>query len=276
MATMLLAQGVPMITAGDELGRSQGGNNNVYCQDNEIAWLDWSMDEESKTMLAATQRLLRIRKDFLSAQPSSYPTRGGQSFIHWFGSDGQPMSGEGWKNPHQRVLTMLLGSPDGTMDGLVVFNTGITDEEVVLPANPRFTAAATVEETVDLTAGPTDADSDADSDAEPVSAESADVGAGEAAHDAADEATDAARAAATDDDLVAAGDAAADTESESIAEIPVPRPYLLRMTTEEPSKTDDGEPTFRLPRSGPETQAGESVLVKANTVHLYSNVLGPR
>ncbi|WP_104087295.1 glycogen debranching protein GlgX [Arthrobacter sp. GMC3] len=138
MATMLLALGVPMITAGDELGRSQGGNNNAYCQDNEIAWLDWSLDEEARTMLAATQRLLQIRKDFLAEQPSSYPTRGGESFIHWFGADGLPMTDERWGNPHERVLTMLIGSPNGQVDGLAVFNTGITDESVVLPANPRF------------------------------------------------------------------------------------------------------------------------------------------
>ncbi|PYI69895.1 glycogen debranching enzyme GlgX [Arthrobacter livingstonensis] len=138
MATLLLALGIPLITAGDELGRSQGGNNNAYCQDNEIAWLDWSMDDEAKTMLAATKRLVQIRKDFLSEQPSSYPTRGGESFIHWFGADGLAMTPERWTNPHERVLTMLMGSPNGQVDGLVVFNAGITDEDVTLPANPRF------------------------------------------------------------------------------------------------------------------------------------------
>jgi len=138
MATLLLALGVPMITAGDELGRSQGGNNNAYCQDNEIAWLDWSMDDDAKTMLSATRRLLQIRKDFLAEQPSSYPMRGGESFIHWFGADGLPMTPERWTNPHERVLTMLIGSPHGLVDGLVVFNTGITDEMVTLPANPRY------------------------------------------------------------------------------------------------------------------------------------------
>ncbi|ALE04582.1 glycogen debranching protein (plasmid) [Arthrobacter sp. ERGS1:01] len=145
MATMLLALGVPLITAGDELGRSQGGNNNVYCQDNEIAWLDWSMDDDAKTMLAATRRLVQIRKDFLAEQPSSYPARGGESFIHWFGADGLPMTPERWRSPHERVLTMLLGSPNGQVDGLAVFNTGITDEDVTLPANPRYVDDPTVE-----------------------------------------------------------------------------------------------------------------------------------
>ncbi|NVM95582.1 glycogen debranching protein GlgX [Arthrobacter wenxiniae] len=142
MATLLLAQGIPLIGAGDELGRSQGGNNNAYCQDNEIAWLDWSMDPEARTMLAATKRLVQIRRDFLNEQPSGFPTRGGEAFIHWFGADGAPMTPERWTNPHERVLTMLMGSPNGTVDGLVVFNTGITDELVTLPANPRFSGDA--------------------------------------------------------------------------------------------------------------------------------------
>jgi glycogen operon protein len=221
MATMLLALGVPMITAGDELGRSQGGNNNVYCQDNEIAWVDWSMDEEAKTMLAATRRLMKIRKDFLAAQPSSYPTRGGHSFIHWFGADGVPMSPEEWKNPHERVLTMLMGSPDGEVDGLVVFNTGITNEDVVLPANPRFVAGATEPASVSEPASTLELDADA----------------------AAEAAT------------------------------PEPRPYMLRMTTAEPTLTDDGEPSFRLPRSIPLVKPGETVRVDANTVQIYRNDL---
>lgn len=204
MATMLLALGVPMITAGDELGRSQGGNNNVYCQDNEIAWVDWTMDAEAKTMLAATRRLLQIRKDFLAEQPSSYPTRGGQAFIHWFGADGLPMTPERWTNPHERVLTMLMGSPDGKVDGLVVFNTGITDESVVLPANPRF------------------------------------------------------------------------GEESPQARPGRPRPYMLRMTTQEPRIKDDGEPTFSLLRSVPLVEPGDEVCVEANTVQLYRNDLTAR
>ncbi len=218
MATMLLALGVPMITAGDELGRSQGGNNNVYCQDNEIAWLDWTMDQEARTMLAATQRLLKIRKDFLAAQPSSYPARGRQSFIHWFGADGLPMTAASWTNPHQRVLTMLLGSPTGLVDGLVVFNTGITDEEVVLPANPRFIPEA--------------------------------------------------------DGVMAQGRPHPDVAAGAVLSGPS-RPYMLRMSTAEPTLTDDGEPTFRLPRSVPLVQAGDTVAVEANTVQIYRNDLTP-
>lgn len=234
MATMLLALGMPMITAGDELGRSQGGNNNAYCQDNEIAWVDWTMDDEAKTMLAATSRLLQIRKDFLAAQPSSYPSRGGQAFIHWFGADGLPMTPERWTNPHERVLTMLMGSPDGKVDGLVVFNSGVTDEDVVLPANPRY-----------VTADP-----------------APDEGTGEVA---ADEGA----AEASDEEA----DAEAEVPAAPGAKPGLPRPYMLRMTTAEPTIRNDGEPTFALSRSVPLIPAGHVVRVEANTVQLYRNDL---
>ncbi|MGO4383815.1 glycogen debranching protein GlgX [Specibacter sp. RAF43] len=173
VATLLLSIGVPMITAGDELARSQGGNNNVYCQDNEIAWLDWSLDDEARTMLAATRRLVQIRRKFLAVQPSSYPFRNGESFIHWYGADGLPMTSERWTNPHERVLTMLVGSPDGEVDGLVVFNTGVTDVDVTLPANPRCAAATAADSSAEPSAMPpyvlcmTTAGPERDDDGEP-------------------------------------------------------------------------------------------------------------
>lgn len=131
MATLLFSLGVPMITAGDEMGRSQGGNNNAYCQDNEISWVDWSaVDRE---MLSATRRMIRLRKDYLSAQPSTYPARDESSFLHWFDVTGQPLGPEQWQDGSQRVLQMLLGSPDGLTDGLVVFNATADEVSVTLP-----------------------------------------------------------------------------------------------------------------------------------------------
>src|SRR6266496_3660938 len=61
LATLLLSQGVPMIAAGDELGKTQGGNNNAYCQDNEISWLDWDRDDRRRALLGFTRRLVRLR-----------------------------------------------------------------------------------------------------------------------------------------------------------------------------------------------------------------------
>ncbi|MCY0905651.1 glycogen debranching protein GlgX [Arthrobacter sp. H14-L1] len=133
MATLLLSLGVPMITAGDEIAHSQRGNNNPYCQDNETAWLDWTLDAPARQMLAATKRLIRVRRDFLAHQPSGYPSRGESSYLHWYTADGTPMTQERWHNPAERVLQMLMGSPAGLLDGLVVFNAGGAPTSVTLP-----------------------------------------------------------------------------------------------------------------------------------------------
>ena len=63
LATLLLSQGVPMLAHGDELGRTQHGNNNGYCQDNELTWVDWEPDEERSALLAFTQTLLQLRSE---------------------------------------------------------------------------------------------------------------------------------------------------------------------------------------------------------------------
>src|SRR4029450_13888421 len=62
LATLLLSQGVPMICAGDEIGHTQNGNNNAYCQDNELSWLDWRLDGRRKALLAFTRFLIRLRR----------------------------------------------------------------------------------------------------------------------------------------------------------------------------------------------------------------------
>nr|WP_231391926.1 glycogen debranching protein GlgX [Arthrobacter sp. 35W] len=133
MATLLLSLGVPMITAGDEMGRSQGGNNNAYCQDNEITWLDWNLDEDAQSMLNDTRSLIRIRKKFLASQPASYLERGESDQLRWFGADGELMTGERWSDPHGRVLQMFTGTAAGKLDGLIVFNASLEDVEFHLP-----------------------------------------------------------------------------------------------------------------------------------------------
>ena len=93
MASLMISQGVPMITAGDEIGRTQHGNNNAYCQDNPITWIDWTSTPESHSMLRTTKRVIRLRKEFLAGQPHDYPTREKQSYFHWFDEHGEPMAG---------------------------------------------------------------------------------------------------------------------------------------------------------------------------------------
>ncbi len=113
MATLLLSQGVPMILAGDERARTQGGNNNAYCQDNPISWIDWYLDDMGHGILAFTRRLIEIR----SQHPVLHRRRFFQGRrIHgtdirdivWWRPDGTEMSDEQWNNGWVRCLGMLL------------------------------------------------------------------------------------------------------------------------------------------------------------------------
>lgn len=132
MATLMLSLGVPMITAGDELGRTQGGNNNAYCQNNEISWTDWKLSAEQQRMLESTRALIRLRQQFLAEQPYIYPTRE-RGYLHWFNDEGEPMSQQDWADPNQRLLQMLIGAPGGRFSGLVVFNGGLDQAQFSLP-----------------------------------------------------------------------------------------------------------------------------------------------
>ncbi len=122
MASLLLSQGVPMISAGDEIGRTQSGNNNAYCQDNEMSWLDWDLTDERQSMLDFTRRLIQIRRD--------HPTFSRRKFfqgrrirgadirdITWFSPDGTEMSEEQWNSSWVRCVGIRLGGgPIGDVD----------------------------------------------------------------------------------------------------------------------------------------------------------------
>jgi isoamylase len=113
LATLLLSQGVPMLVAGDETGRTQRGNNNAWCQDNEISWLDWNLDERRRELLEFTRRLIRIfnnhavlrRRKFFQGRP----VRGAEiKDISWLRPDGREMTGDDWRNEQARSLGVLL------------------------------------------------------------------------------------------------------------------------------------------------------------------------
>jgi len=113
MTTLFASLGTPMIVAGDEFGRTQHGNNNAYCQDNEISWLDWqaAASEEGEAMIAFTARLadLRRRYQVLRAPQFLYgqDTPGhGVNDIEWWDERGEQLSDEDWNNPEGRALMM--------------------------------------------------------------------------------------------------------------------------------------------------------------------------
>jgi isoamylase len=109
LTTLLLSQGVPMLLAGDELGRTQGGNNNAYCQDNEIAWQAW--DDVDDDLFEFTKRLIELRR--------AHPTFRRRRFFHgrpirgsidlgWCKPDGTEMTDEDWEDGHARSLGLFI------------------------------------------------------------------------------------------------------------------------------------------------------------------------
>ena len=113
MATLLLSQGTPMLLAGDEFSRTQQGNNNVYCQDNELGWIDWNLDDEGRQLLAFTRYLIRLRRRYPILRRGrflvgEYNAELGVKDVTWLAPDGREMTQEDWETPQARCLGMLL------------------------------------------------------------------------------------------------------------------------------------------------------------------------
>ncbi|OWQ88728.1 glycogen debranching enzyme GlgX [Roseateles aquatilis] len=109
LATLLLAQGTPMLYAGDEFGNGQGGNNNAYCQDNEIGWLDWASADDA--LISYTAELLRLRREHgLLHHPHWFVGAGceAQVVLRWFHPDGHEMQQHDWYDSGQHALAALI------------------------------------------------------------------------------------------------------------------------------------------------------------------------
>jgi isoamylase len=112
IATLLLSQGVPMLLGGDEIGRSQGGNNNAWCQDNEISWFDWeSCDEE---LLAFTQRLVALRRAHPVFRRTRFFEGKGEHLpdVWWMRPDGRRMTRRDWDNTESRAIGVFLNGDE--------------------------------------------------------------------------------------------------------------------------------------------------------------------
>ena len=113
MATVMVSQGVPMILHGDEIARTQRGNNNAYCQDNDISWMSWDLSPEQSEMLDWTKRVVRVRKEHSILRRRHYfagrPIRGaGIKDISWLKPDGTEMGDEDWEDKGVRALAVWL------------------------------------------------------------------------------------------------------------------------------------------------------------------------
>jgi len=140
LAMLLLAAGTPLLTAGDEFGRTQDGNNNAYAQDNPISWVDWERDSDSENLLATSRFLLNLRHQHPALRADSFylgAPRPGEPFIDllWFDEAGLPMDRTAWDETGRRVIQMLRPGPGPEDDDvLLVLNGGLGSLEVKLPA----------------------------------------------------------------------------------------------------------------------------------------------
>ena len=151
LATLLLSQGVPMILHGDELGRTQKGNNNTYCQDSRIAWVDWNLTDEQRSLLDFTQRLIALKMDHPVFRRRRFfagdAAHGGESSlgdIAWFTPAGQHMTHSDWSTGYARSLGVFLNGwaipePDPRGEQIVddsfyiMFNASHEDVAFTLP-----------------------------------------------------------------------------------------------------------------------------------------------
>jgi isoamylase len=121
LATLILSEGVPMLLAGDEIGHTQKGNNNAYCQDNELTWLNWELDEHKEQLLRFTRRVLDLyheepvfqRRRFFHG---SAPEEGGNPDIVWLAPSGSPMKPEDWQAGFGRCVGVVLSGRSIDMD----------------------------------------------------------------------------------------------------------------------------------------------------------------
>jgi glycogen operon protein len=137
LATLLVSRGVPMILGGDEFGRTQLGNNNAYCQDNPISWIDWTLREENAGLVAFVRDLIALRKSEPALRIARFPDDAVEEEDPWiwFDEAGNLMTEDEWNNPKRRSFGIFLdGEGNGAQSPLVLlFNAGGDELTFVLP-----------------------------------------------------------------------------------------------------------------------------------------------
>ena len=165
-ATLLLAQGTPMIVAGDEFARTQHGNNNAYCQDSEIGWVNWDLDQDGKSLLMFVKRLIKLRMNYPILRRGRflvghYNEALGVKDVTWLAADGSEMTIEQWEDAQGRSLGMLLdgraqvsgvqrAGADATL--LIVVNAHHDGVDFTLPEVPQGTGWRRILDTFDAQA----------------------------------------------------------------------------------------------------------------------------
>jgi glycogen operon protein len=138
LATLLLSQGVPMLLGGDEIGRTQQGNNNAYCQDNEISWFEWKLDKRRRDLLAFTRGLIQLRREHPVLRRRQFffgrRIRGSEvKDLSWFRPDGKEMTEENWQDPLARCIGLRLAGD--AIDEVDAQGEPITDDTLLILLN---------------------------------------------------------------------------------------------------------------------------------------------
>ncbi len=139
IGTLALSQGVPMISGGDEIGRTQHGNNNAYCQDSVLSWHDWNLSDEERAFLDTARRWLAVRRAHPVLRRTSFLTGEdvcdtGAPDVGWYGADGQRIENSDWEDPEVRVLAVHLNG-DGIPDRDHRTGQRIVDDSLYIVAN---------------------------------------------------------------------------------------------------------------------------------------------
>jgi len=138
LATLACSLGVPMLSHGDEIGRTQHGNNNGYCQDNPTTWVDWQLTPARAELLEFTRALFRLRAAIPLLRRRTFPALAAgdrPAELQWLRPDGAPMTADDWTHAHAHALSMLLS--DGADAVLISLNAGGRARAVSLPMMPR-------------------------------------------------------------------------------------------------------------------------------------------
>jgi isoamylase len=153
LACLFLAQGVPLLLAGDEVGNSQNGNNNAYCQDNEIGWVDWSKAGSEDDFTGFIGELTQLRRDFPQLRPRRWldgQKADGSYDVKWLTPQATEMTEADWNLPHARFLAYVLAAAvDGGKPLFVVLNRTDAPVEITFPEWPGVTSWHCVLDTSD-------------------------------------------------------------------------------------------------------------------------------
>ncbi|HKB53383.1 MAG TPA: glycogen debranching protein GlgX, partial [Ramlibacter sp.] len=141
LATLFTSRGVPLLLAGDEMSRTQGGNNNAYCQDNPVSWLDWSAERRSDPLRPFVQALIRLRRELPVLRHNAWlggeEDENGRRDVSWFSVWGLPMTQEEWDKPSVRCVGMLLdgrlAAAQPSLSVMLLFNASAEPTVFTLP-----------------------------------------------------------------------------------------------------------------------------------------------